>query len=161
MNTDIKDKNFDINSICNNNNLCIQYLYKNNSICSQGIYLGYEVLCQKIISIFNDYEKFQKSEIISKETLKNFIVKENLDEIVINTEFIFSIFQNNFYDYFIQDYNEIQKKFKFQSYIIDIIFLLFEFISVFIILFLIGIIISKKKNNIRKGINSFYNAFYN
>ena len=161
MNTDIKDINFDINSICNNNNLCIQYLYKNNSICSQGIYLGYEVLCQKIISIFNDYEKFQKSENISKETLKNFIVKENLDEIVINTEFIFSIFQNNFYDYFIQDYNEIQKKFKFQSYIIDIIFLLFEFISVFIILFLIGIIISKKKNNIRKGINSFYNAFYN
>ena len=161
MNLEINDPKFDINIICNNNNLCIKYLYKNNSICSQGIYLGYEVLCQKILTIFNDYANFNKTENISKETIKNFIVKENFDEIEINTEFIFSIFQNNYYKYFIEDYNSILKKFKSQTYIIDIIFLLFEFISVFIILFIIVIIISKKKNKIKNGINSFYKAFYN
>ena len=160
MNLEINDPKFDINIICNDNDLCIKYLYKNNSICSQGIYLGYEVLCQKILTIFNDYANFNKSENISKETIKNFIVKENFDEIEINTEFVFSIFQNNYYKYFIQDYNEILKNFKSQTYIIDIIFLLFEFVSVLIILFIIAIIISKKKNKIKKGINSFYNAFY-
>ena len=160
MNLEINDPKFDINIICNDNDLCIKYLYKNNSICSQGIYLGYEVLCQKILTIFNDYANFNKSENISKETIKNFIVKENFDEIEINTEFVFSIFQNNYYKYFIEDYNSILKKFKSQTYIIDIIFLLFEFVSVLIILFIIAIIISKKKNKIKKGINSFYNAFY-